>query len=34
MFVAERFFAGLVKTYGKYAVSTDGGTRHPHALGF
>jgi putative transposase len=26
MFVAERFAAGLVKTHGKHAVSTDGGT--------
>ena len=25
MFVAERFVAGLVKTHGKHAVSTDGG---------
>ena len=34
MFVAERFIAGLVKTHGKYAVSTDGGTWYPQACRF
>ena len=31
MFVAERFVAGLVRTHGKHAVSTDGGTWYPQA---
>jgi hypothetical protein len=26
MFVAERFLSNLLKEYGKYPVSTDGGT--------
>ena len=34
MFVAERFIAGLVNTYGKYPVSTDGGTWYPQACRF
>ncbi len=34
MFVAERFIAGLVKTHGKHAVSTDGGTWYPQACRF
>ena len=34
MFVAERFIAGLVDTFGKYPVSTDGGTWYPQACGF
>ena len=35
MFVAaERFVAGLVRTHGKHAVSTDGGTRYPQACRF
>jgi putative transposase len=29
MFVAERFIANLIKIYGKYPVSTDGGTSYP-----
>ena len=35
MFVAERFVAGLVKTHGKHAVSTDGGeTWYPQVCRF
>jgi putative transposase len=34
MFVAERFIAGLVNTFGKYPVSTDGGTWYPQACRF
>ena len=34
MFVAERFVAGLVKTHGRHAVSTDGGTWYPQACRF
>lgn len=34
MFVAERFIAGLVKTRGKHAVSTDGETWYPQACRF
>ena len=26
MFVAERFLSGLIRIYGKHAISTDGGT--------
>jgi putative transposase len=34
MFVAERFLSNLLKEYGKYPVSTDGGTRYPQACRF
>ena len=34
MFVAERFLSGLIKEYGKYPVSTDGGTWYPMACKF
>jgi putative transposase len=34
MFVADRFIAGLVRTHGKHAVSTDGGTWYPQACIF
>ena len=34
MFVAERFLSGLVKDYGNYPVSTDGGTWYPQACQF
>ena len=34
MFVAERVFAGLVKTRGKHAVSANGGTWCPRACRF
>ena len=34
MFVAERFVAGLVKTHGRHAASTDGGTWYPQACRF
>ena len=34
MFVAGRFIAGLAKTHGKHAVSTDGGTWYPQACRF
>ncbi|MDN5847630.1 MAG: hypothetical protein L0H53_15305 [Candidatus Nitrosocosmicus sp.] len=33
-FVAERFLSGLIKTYGKRPVSTDGGTWYPMACKF
>src|SRR6476646_6585739 len=34
MFVAERFLSNLLKEYGKYPVSTDGGTWYPQACRF
>ena len=34
MFVAERFLSGLIKIYGKHAISTDGGTWYPQACRF
>ena len=34
MFVAERFLSGLVKSFGKHPVSTDGGTWYPMACKF
>jgi transposase-like protein len=34
MFVAEHFLRSLVKKYGKYPDSTDGGTRYPQACKF
>nr|MBA2267212.1 hypothetical protein [Nitrosopumilus sp.] len=34
MFVAERFLSGLIKEYGKYVVSTDGGAWYPMACKF
>lgn len=35
MFVAvERFLSGIVRDYGKHAVSTDGGTWYPQACEF
>jgi len=34
MFVAERFIAGLVNTYGKHPVSTVGGTWYPQDCRF
>jgi len=34
MFVAERFILNLVKRYGEYPVSTDGGTWYPQACRF
>ena len=34
MFVAEHFLRSLVKKYGKYPVSTDGGTWYPQACKF
>ena len=34
MFVAEGFIAGLVNAFGKYPVSTDGGTWYPQACRF
>ena len=33
-FVAERFIACVIKTHGKHAVSTDGGTLCPQACRF
>ncbi len=34
MFVAEKFISSLVNTYGKYPISTDGGTWYPQACQF
>ena len=34
MFVADRFISGLVATYGKHGISTDGGTWYPQACRF
>ncbi len=35
MFVAmEKFISGLIKTYDKHSVSTDGGTWYPQACKF
>ncbi len=34
MFVAERFLSDIVRNYGKYPVSTDGGTWYPMACRF
>ena len=34
MFVADRFISGLVTTYGKHGISTDGGTWYPQACRF
>ena len=34
MFVAERFLSGLIKTYGKHSISTDGGTWYPQVCRF
>ena len=34
MFVAERFLSGLIRIYGKHAISTDGGTWYPQACRF
>jgi putative transposase len=34
MFVADRFISGLVTTYGKHNISTDGGTWYPQACQF
>jgi putative transposase len=34
MFVAERFLSGLIRIYGKHALSTDGGTWYPQACRF
>jgi len=34
MFVAERFLSGLIKEYGKYVVSTDGGAWYLMACKF
>ncbi|MGI0001288.1 MAG: DDE-type integrase/transposase/recombinase [Nitrososphaeraceae archaeon] len=34
MFVADRFISGLVETYGKHGISTDGGTWYPQACRF
>jgi len=34
MFVADRFIYGLVTTYGKHGISTDGGTWYPQACRF
>jgi putative transposase len=34
MFVAERFLSNLLKEYGKYPVSTDGGSWYPQACRF
>jgi putative transposase len=34
MFVVERFLSNVIKEYGKYPVSTDGGTWYPQACRF
>jgi putative transposase len=34
MFVVERFLSNVIKEYGKYPVSTDGGTWYPQAYRF
>ena len=34
MFVTERFLSNIVRDYGKYPVSTDGGTWYPQACRF
>ncbi len=34
MFVAERFLSYVIKKFGKYPVSTDGGTWYPQACRF
>ena len=34
MFVAEHFLSNIVRDYGKYPVSTDGGTWYPMACRF
>ena len=34
MFVAERFLADIIKIYGRYPVSTDGGSWYPQACEF
>ena len=34
MFIVERFLSSLIKKYGKYHISTDGGRWHPQACEF
>jgi len=34
MLIAEQFIRSLVKKYGKYNISTDGGTWYPQACKF